>query len=78
MLVREYAMLSKKVEENEDPDGRCARQMPLVLQQINDVEHRGIVNPFLSMIGFTTPETFNELVTPEFVKKRVYEPSIVL
>lgn len=68
MLVREYAMLSKKVEENEDPDGRCARQMPLVLQQINDVEHRGIVNPFLSMIGFTTPETFNELVTPEFVK----------
>lgn len=68
MLVREYAQLAKKVEDNEDPDGRCARQMPLVLQQINDVEHRGIVNPFLSMIGFTTPETFNDLVTPEFVK----------
>lgn len=68
MLQKEIARVNKKIEENEDPGGIYERHLPNLIKQIDDVEHRGIVNPFLSMIGFTTPETFNDLVTPDFVK----------
>lgn len=67
-LMNEWARLNKKVEENEDPGGHAERQLPFIMKQIEDIDSKGIVNPFLSMIGFTTPETFNDLVTPDFVK----------
>lgn len=67
-LMNEWARLNKKVEENEDPGGHAERQLPFIMRQIEDIDSKGIVNPFLSMIGFTTPETFNDLVTPDFVK----------
>lgn len=67
-LIKEHARIAKKVDENEDPTGSYAKRLPKIIAQLEDVDSKGIVKPFLSMIGFTTPDTFNKLVTPDFVK----------
>lgn len=54
----------KAISENEDPTGSIQRGIPKLeraLQMINE----GLEKPYVSMIGFTTPVTFEQLVTPE-------------
>lgn len=66
-LKAEGAALQKMIDQNESVDMNKSR-LESVKSNLKQIEDEGIVDPFLSMIGMTTPETFNNLVTPEFVK----------
>jgi len=63
-LLREYAQCTKSVNEGEDPGGRSSQRIQ-ELERALDMIDTGLARPFLSLIGFTTPVTFDELVTAE-------------
>lgn len=65
-LLKEAAMLQKRIDENDNVAFNQGK-LDSVKRQLESLD-KGIMEPFLSMIGFTTPETFNGLVTPDFVK----------
>lgn len=54
----------KAVAENEDDSGAIMRSIPR-LEQALDMIDQGLEKPFLSLLGFTTPVTFDDLVTPD-------------
>src|SRR5690554_3518834 len=63
-LLTELAQLRKRLEEdmNTDDEGRIRRHM----QQVEDAVDRindGLFRPFLSLIGYTTPVTFDQVMT---------------
>ena len=61
ILQTELAACNKKIEENEDKTGFFERKKPQLERALLNIE-QGIESPFLSIIGFTTPVTFNNLV----------------
>src|SRR5690554_6851260 len=63
-FAREYAQCRKAVHENEDPTGAMARRIEELEVSLEMID-TGLERPFLSMMGFTTPVTFDELVTAE-------------
>lgn len=63
-LSREYSQHRKAVEENEDPTGVRKRKMDRIQYQLENLD-KGLDRPFLSIIGFTTPETFDDLIDYE-------------
>lgn len=63
-ILRDIANCKTKMSENEDPDGAYARKKER-LEAILSEFSLGLKHPFLSMIGFTTPVTFDGLVTYE-------------
>jgi len=60
----ELAAHNKKIDENEDPKGYHQRRVTAITQQLEAIE-TGILKPFVSLIGFTTPVTFDHLVDHE-------------
>lgn len=63
-LQREFSMHQKKVEEREDDTGIHARKADRLRYQLDNLD-KGLDRPFLSIIGFTTPETFDDLIDYE-------------
>jgi hypothetical protein len=63
-LRSELAACRKAVAENEDPTGSYNRRIPGLERALDGIDN-GLERPFLSMIGFTTPVTFDGLVTRE-------------
>jgi len=69
-LLLEYAQVEKKLEKlPEDTSSDTQRQRldeakDAIMASINNVDN-GLENPYLTMMGFTTPVTFNELMTFE-------------
>lgn len=63
-LRKERAQCKKAIDENEDADGFCAKRLPQLERALKMI-NSGLERPFLSMIGFTTPVTFDGLVTGE-------------
>lgn len=63
-LANEMAQCRKKISENEDASGFCERRIPQLERALENIDN-GLERPFLSMIGYTTPETFNDLITFE-------------
>jgi len=69
-LLLEYAQVEKKLEKlPEDTSSDTQRQRldeakDAIMANINNVDN-GLENPYLTMMGFTTPVTFNELMTYE-------------
>lgn len=67
-LIGEYAQIEKKLEKlPEDTSADNQRQKleevkDAITKSIDNVDN-GLENPYLTMIGFTTPVTFNELMT---------------
>jgi hypothetical protein len=57
----ELAQCNKKIDENEDKTGFYARKKVRLERALGNIE-QGLEAPFLSIIGFTTPVTFNSLV----------------
>ena len=64
ILVGELNRCMKKVEVNEDPKGSFERRALQLDKQIRSLDG-GLERPFLSLIGYTTPVTFNNLVDYE-------------
>lgn len=63
-LLKEYAQCRKAADENEDVGGTMAARLADIDRALVMID-AGLERPFLSLIGFTTPVTFDELVTPE-------------
>jgi len=63
-LQIELKQCQKAVGENEDPTGQLARRIPNLERAITHIDN-GLEKPFLSLMGLTTPETFNGLITRE-------------
>ncbi|MGH9966774.1 MAG: bifunctional DNA primase/polymerase, partial [Pyrinomonadaceae bacterium] len=63
-LIQELAQCRKAVSENEDKSGAQGRRVPQLERALENIDN-GLDRPFLSMVGFTTPVTFNGLVTAE-------------
>ena len=63
-LKNELAACEKRIEDNEDKNGICARRIPQIQRALDNISS-GIESPFLSVIGYTTPVTFNSLIDYE-------------
>lgn len=63
-LKKEYAACQKAIDENEDKNGTIAARLTQVERALKTISD-GIEQPFLSMVGYTTPVTFNQLITFE-------------
>lgn len=63
-LCKELALCRKKVDENEDQSGAYGRRAPQLERAIDELDN-GLEKPFLSMVGFTTPITFDGLMDNE-------------
>lgn len=63
-LVGQLATCQKAINENEDKTGHASRAVERLQRAIDNLDS-GLENPFLSLIGFTTPITFNGLVDVE-------------
>ena len=64
VLIKEIANLNKKKDENEFTEYDEVN-LESAQRRIKELESHGIKNPFMSLIGFTTGITFNDLVTEQ-------------
>src|SRR5690606_22488060 len=55
-----------RIDENEDKDGRAARALESLKARLNSDGR--LDKPFLSILGFTTPEQLREIMTISNVK----------
>lgn len=60
-LRNELAACEQRIENNEDDNGFAARRLEQVQRALENIAS-GIEAPFLSVIGYTTPVTFNSLI----------------
>ena len=60
-LAKELAQCNKKLDENDDTGGFYARRVLSIEFHLRNLD-KGIDRPFLSVMGFTTPETFDKLM----------------
>lgn len=63
-LSQELSQCKKIVNENEDTGGRFARRAKQVEHALENLDN-GLDRPFFSLLGFTTPVTFDDCVTYE-------------
>lgn len=63
-LTQELLQCRKVVSENEDKGGRFARRATQVEHALENLDN-GLDRPFFSLLGFTTPVTFDDCVTYE-------------
>lgn len=64
VLLQELNQCKKAIADNEDKNGFHARRLAQLQHAILNID-QGIERPFLSMLGFTTPVTFNGIATFE-------------
>lgn len=76
-LKREYAYFNKELDGGCDNPAEVEERMQKIKDAINSIDN-GLVNPFLSLIGFTTPETFNGFVDVENVTSGFIGRSIII
>lgn len=63
-LMLELKNTRKLISENEDPTKALERRLPNLERAMQGID-KGLERPFLSLLGFTTPVTFDGLVTEE-------------
>jgi len=63
-MNKELSFAVKKVNENEDKTGYFQRVITRLESKIPEIS-QGLINPYLSLIGYTTPVTFDHLVDHE-------------
>lgn len=64
ILLQELAKCKKAVDENEDKNGFNARRLVQIQHALLNLD-QGIERPFVSILGFTTPVTFDSIATFE-------------
>lgn len=60
-LQKDLAQSNKAVEENDDKTGFHARRATRLQHQLDTLD-KGLDRPFLSLLGFTTPSTFDAII----------------
>lgn len=76
-MIRELSQCENKIAENEDKSGRYAlrkEQLDRALEYIDS----GLERPFLSLVGYTTPSTFEGLVTASSITSGFIGRSILV
>lgn len=73
-LNREYASLNKRADEGQTG---LEQRMSDITETLNNIDN-GLANPFLSLIGFSTPSTFNESVSFEQITSGFIGRSIII
>lgn len=63
-LHKQLSHAKGKVADNEDPEGKFQERADKLVEQLDTLDD-GLINPMLSLIGFTTPVTFDKLITYE-------------
>lgn len=76
-LKREYAYFNKELDNGCDNPAEVEERMRKIKEAINSIDN-GLVNPFLSFIGFTIPEKFNDFVDVENVTSGFIGRSIII
>lgn len=76
-LKAELASCRKSISENEDATGHAKRRIPGLERALDQIDN-GLERPFLSLIGFTTPVTFDALVTREQAENGFIGRSILI
>lgn len=61
-LGKQLAQVKRQIEDSDKPQPRLARLEEQILEAVKRLRN-GIERPFLSMIGFTTPITFDQVMT---------------
>lgn len=74
-LAREIAALNKKLDEGSS--ATIEARVEALIDAINNID-KGLKNPFLSLQGFTTPQTFNESVSFEQITSGFIGRSIII
>ena len=60
-LLKESAQMQKRIDDGDDGGGYAGRRKEQIEVALNGLDN-GLERPFLSLIGFTTPVTFDSLV----------------
>lgn len=76
-LKKEYAYLNKELDKGCDNPAEAEERMRKIKEAINSIDN-GLFNPFLSFIGFTIPEKFNDFVDVENVTSGFIGRSIII
>ena len=74
-LNREIAQINKKLDAGSDT--KLERKLNYLIDSLENLD-KGLHNPFLSLIGFTTPSTFNESVNHEQITSGFIGRSIII
>jgi hypothetical protein len=61
-LIKEAAQCQKKIHENEDEHGHYARRLKHLSDRAIPSVDNGLERPYLSVMGYTTPSTFDSLM----------------
>jgi hypothetical protein len=61
-LKNEMSVCYKKIDNNEDPQGKYEARVQTLQCALKEIDN-GIKNPYVNLLGFTTPVTFNGLVS---------------
>lgn len=64
-LVKEMAQCNNKIKENEDESGYFQKRLTVIKERALPEIELGLKNPFLSMMGMTTPVSFDGIITAE-------------
>ena len=64
-LLKELSQIQNKIDQNEDKSGALQSRADFLEQRAIPSIDSGIDRPFFSLLGFTTPVSFDELVTVE-------------
>lgn len=64
-IIAEISQLDHRIGKGEDQRGEMQAKMDRLIREALPAIEKGIENPFLGLIGYTTPATFNDLVTGE-------------
>lgn len=75
-LKKEYAALNKELDDGIE-DAKITERMGSIKKSMDELD-KGLVNPFLSLLGFTTPTTFNESISFEQVTSGFIGRSIII
>lgn len=76
-LKKDYAYFAKELDNGCDNPDIIESRMQAIKTALENVD-QGLINPFLSLIGFTTPETFNGFVDVENVTSGFIGRSIII
>lgn len=78
VLAYDLKAAQNKVDNNEDGDGRHKRAIDYILTEAMPSIDSGIKQPFLSMMGFTTPISFSDSVDAESIMNGFINRSFII
>ena len=77
LLLKELATCTGKIEDGEDKKQRYSKRKQQVEHALANLSS-GLEKPFLSLIGYTTPTTFEDLVTKSSISNGFIGRSILI